>query len=790
MIRRFFKLFSAAYKTSSGNRSAVARKRKLPCRLGLDELETRLVPSTLPLRVVGNQLQDSLGHTVVLRGVNVNSLEYNPTGNNVLQAESIAINDWHANLIRLPVNQDYWFGHNEWWSGNEAGDGGAAYRALVDQLITTAQAHNVYIMLDLHWSDMGRFSVGNDGQHFLPDDNSTRFWQSAATIYANNPAVLFDPYNEPNLGVWHPDGGYWDWTPTDADFALWQNGGTVVEGDVNDGHTIGTYHSPGMQGLINTIRATGATNIVAPEGLNWGSDLTGVTTGHALSDPTGNLMYQAHLYPDKDRSSAVAVAANHPIYVGEWGDGGVVGHPSADATTSNQNMLAFLNAHNFSWTAWDLAPDAGSDLNLLTAWNANSTTPDFGALVKADLAQHVVQQGGNGPAFAFADTDDWGTGFVGQITITNTGNTPINGWKLGFDFTGAIDPTPDTGIWDAQVVSHVGNHYVIQNVGWDATIDPGQSVSFGFVATWGDPHAAPSNFALIQTVAAPTVATAAHASANPVTAKTTSLSVLGADAAGEPNLTYTWTTTGTPPAAVTFSTNGTNAAKNTTATFSKAGTYSFLVTIKNAGGLTTTSSVSVTVNQALTTISVRSAQSGSMATGATRQFMAATLDQFGIAMATQPGFTWSVVGGGAITATGLYTAPAHGGSVTIRASAAGKSGSAQVKVISATVGFQDTDDWGTGFVGQITVTNTGNSAINGWTLEFDFAGTIDATPDTGIWDAQVISHVGNHYVIRNVSWDASIAAGQSVTFGFVADWDAAHTAPSHYLLNGLPVQQV
>ena len=47
---------------------------------------------------------------------------------------------------------------------------------------------------------------------------------------------------------------------------------------------------------------------------------------------------------------------------------------------------------------------------------------------------------------------------------------------------------------------------------------------------------------------------------------------LGAESAGESNLTYTWTTTGTPPAPVVFSSNGNNAAKSTTATFTKAGT--------------------------------------------------------------------------------------------------------------------------------------------------------------------------------------------------------------------------
>ena len=50
--------------------------------------------------------------------------------------------------------------------------------------------------------------------------------------------------------------------------------------------------------------------------------------------------------------------------------------------------------------------------------------------------------------------------------------------------------------------------------------------------------------------APPTVATAAAASPSPVTGLTTALSVLGADDAGESNLTYTWSTTGTPPVAV------------------------------------------------------------------------------------------------------------------------------------------------------------------------------------------------------------------------------------------------
>ncbi len=95
---------------------------------------------------------------------------------------------------------------------------------------------------------------------------------------------------------------------------------------------------------------------------------------------------------------------------------------------------------------------------------------------------------------------------------------------------------------------------------------------------------------------APTVAAGATAFPSPAADTRTLLSVLGADDGVEANLTYTWATTGTPPAPVTFGANGTNASKNVTALFTASGNYSFQVTITDSGGLSTTSGVAVTVN--------------------------------------------------------------------------------------------------------------------------------------------------------------------------------------------------
>jgi uncharacterized repeat protein (TIGR02543 family) len=179
---------------------------------------------------------------------------------------------------------------------------------------------------------------------------------------------------------------------------------------------------------------------------------------------------------------------------------------------------------------------------------------------------------------------------------------------------------------------------------------------------------------------APTIATAAKATPNPVTASTTALSVLGADDNGEANLTYTWATTGTPPAAVTFSANGTNAAKSSTATFTKAGSYNFQVTVKDQGNLTVTSAIAVTVNQTPTSIVVSPA-SATVNTSATQQFTAVERDQFATNLTTQPAFTWSVSGGGTINASGLFTAgTTAGGPYTVTAKSGSISGTGTVTV--------------------------------------------------------------------------------------------------------------
>ncbi len=183
---------------------------------------------------------------------------------------------------------------------------------------------------------------------------------------------------------------------------------------------------------------------------------------------------------------------------------------------------------------------------------------------------------------------------------------------------------------------------------------------------------------------APTVATAAAASPSTVVGNTTSLSALAADDHGEANVTYSWSATVKPAGAAnpTFSASGTNSAKNSVATFSSAGLYTLQVTMTDTGGLSVTSTVNVTVQQTVTSIVV-SPTSSTINSGTSLQLAATAYDQFGAVLTSQPLFTWSVVGGGSISSSGLYTAPFAAATATVTATNGSVSGNASLTVVSA-----------------------------------------------------------------------------------------------------------
>jgi hypothetical protein len=323
-------------------------------------------PMPLPLKVVKTQVLNSRDERVRLRGVNAACLEWTSDGEgHILDTVRTAIRDWKVNHIRLPLAQDRWFG-----KATEQTDGGVAYRALVKQVVDACAAQGCYVVLDLHWSDAGEW--GNQiGQHVMPDRNSVTFWEDLAGTYKNHPAVIFDLYNEPH----------------DVSWDIWRVGGTVKDKNQRVGEAR-TYEAVGMQTLLDTVRATGAKNVVIAGGLDWAYDLSGFLGGKALADPEGNgVIYANHAYPFKgdtvERWIAKMEAATKElaVIVGEFGS-----DPKGGAGLSGEQwvrrVLQALEDHAWDWTAWDMHPKAGPCL--ISDWDY-TPTPGFGKWVKLAL---------------------------------------------------------------------------------------------------------------------------------------------------------------------------------------------------------------------------------------------------------------------------------------------------------------------------------------------------------------------------------------------------------------------
>ncbi|MCV0428998.1 MAG: cellulase family glycosylhydrolase [Roseibium sp.] len=67
--------------------------------------------------------------------------------------------------------------------------------------------------------------------------------------------------------------------------------------------------------------------------------------------------------------------------------------------------------------------------------------------------------------------------------------------------------------------------------------------------------------------------------------------------------------------------------------------------------------------------------------------------------------------------------------------------------------------WGSGLVADLSLSPT--QSLNGWTVTFDYPGEI-----VNIWNARIVSRVGDRYVVEAMGYNANVAAGGTVSFGF------------------------
>jgi hypothetical protein len=330
------------------------------------------------LHVSGNQILDTAGHPVVLRGANRSGGEFACVQNTGIwngpmdQPSVTAMKEWGINAVRVPLNEACWNGE----SYVPASAGGSTYQAAVRSYVNLLNNNGIVAILDLHCTDGGYNGTASacasaqaTCQKPMPDTaQSVPFWTSVATAFKGNDAVVFDLFNEP-----YPDIATGSET---QGWQCWRDGGSACAPGLS-------YPVAGMQTLVNTVRATGADNVIMLGGLTWSNDMT-QWLSHKPADPAGNLVAAWHSYNFNACSTQscwaaqiAPVAASVPVLAGEIGE-------NECSTAYITPLMNWLDAQHigylpWTWNAWGCAQG-----NVLIA-DYDGTPTTYGAGYKAHL---------------------------------------------------------------------------------------------------------------------------------------------------------------------------------------------------------------------------------------------------------------------------------------------------------------------------------------------------------------------------------------------------------------------
>ncbi|WP_405514951.1 cellulase family glycosylhydrolase [Streptomyces canus] len=318
------------------------------------------------LRVSGNKLVDAGGATRRLLGVNRSGGEFMCVqGRGIFDgpvddASVKAIADWKANTVRIPLNEECWLG----LSTIDPAYAGANYINAVKDLVAKVKAHGMTPVVELHWT-YGQYTGNSAGcsdvhascQKPMPDMQYTpSFWASVANTFKNDRTVVFDLFNEP-----YPDRAT---STTTQAWQCWRDGGSCPG--------IG-YEVAGMQDLVDSVRGTGATNLILAGGIAYSNDLSQWLT-YRPADPAGNLAAAWHVYNFNTcanescwNSTLAPVAAQVPLVAGEIGEN-TCAHGFIDQVMKwfDDRGLSYLG---WTWNTWDCS----SGPSLISSYDGTPT---------------------------------------------------------------------------------------------------------------------------------------------------------------------------------------------------------------------------------------------------------------------------------------------------------------------------------------------------------------------------------------------------------------------------------
>ncbi|MFG1477938.1 Calx-beta domain-containing protein [Xanthobacter sp. V4C-4] len=687
----------------------------------------------------GNQIVDADGQAVKIAGVNWFGFESSNAAPHGLWTRGYQdmmdqMKDLGFNTIRLPFSSEML--HATTASGIDYSQNpdlqGLTPLEIMDKIVAYAEDIGMRVILDHHRASAGAGTSENglwyDSAH--PESQWIADWQMLAERYADTPAVIgADLHNEPYAGTWG-GGGATDWA------AAAERAGNAI-GAVNSNWLVFVEGVGSYQG----------------ESYWWGGNLMGVRDRPVALDVSNKLVYSAHDYgnsvyaqpwfqdagfaqdlPQKfDEMWGYIYGENiAPVYVGEFG-----------TRLEDPKDAPWLEAL-VSYMSGDFNNDGTGDLPAgdegisWTYWSWNPNSGDTGGILGDDWRTVHSDK------LAYLEPIQFDLGEAGGGEGSATGGSATGGAEAVFVVSLSQAATETVSV-DYHTLAGTAGAADFSAESGTLTFAPGETTKLVRIPVTGDLSAEPDEqFSLVLTDAEGAVIGVAQGVAT----------IVDDDAAA--------------PALPTLSIADGRAEEGAAGA---PGTLAFTVTLSEAAE----QAVSVTYHTADGTARAGSDYVGATGTvtfapGETTATVRVPLIGDGVAEADERFTLVLGTASGATIADGTATGvigdddaatPAPGGDH---------------------LAFTVSDDWNSGFVGAMTLTPEAD--VDGWTVAFDAPFDI-----TNIWNAEVVSHVGDHYVVRNAAWNGTVDAAGTVSFGFEASPGGGGAVASGFTVNGAPVAQ-
>jgi hypothetical protein len=361
------------------------------------------------IKVVGNQIVTTTAGTlgvqsvsanqaVVLRGVNITGSEYEclqgdsvwdtiPSAETTAAYQAVvnAMLAWHVNVVRLPLNEDCWLDVPT-STPPPAATSGANYVNAIASFIQVANASGLIAEVNLHVGAgpqlVKKGSKNIDSYPVMDTNYSGSFWQSVATKFKNNPSVIFNLTNEPEITSW----------------SCYLNGGCSTKGFTSPNGKSNYWTVLGTQSVVTTIRNAGANNPIIIAGLDYSNQLNNWLS-YVPNDPQKQIVAGVHIYFDGLDCEASSCwtsvfgkiqTAGYPVVVDETGEFDTIGSGGC-GSGSEQGLTAWADTQApqvgyWFWAFTYVDYSSGSCANgpdLLE--NAYTPWPNYGSFVEAHL---------------------------------------------------------------------------------------------------------------------------------------------------------------------------------------------------------------------------------------------------------------------------------------------------------------------------------------------------------------------------------------------------------------------